>query len=113
MALGLHSCKSESSSAALAPSQSTYAYSSQFGVITIGLGIIAAFLIVDFPDKNKFLTEEQTKLMVERVQLDRGDAEPDHLTVKKFFKHFTDPKVSVFGLCFCFSTMPAYAFSCK
>ncbi|ORY76877.1 major facilitator superfamily domain-containing protein [Leucosporidium creatinivorum] len=82
-----------------------------FGVITIGLGIIAAFLIVDFPDKNKFLTPEQTKLMVERVQLDRGDADPDHLTVKKFLNHATDGKIWIFGLSFCFSTMPAYAFS--
>lgn len=46
-------------------------------------------------------------------QLDRGDAEPDSLTATKFFRHAIDFKLWLFGFAFCFSTMPAYAFSCK
>lgn len=82
-----------------------------FGVITISLGIIALFLIVDFPDKNTFLTPEETKWVTDRIDRDRGDSVPDKLTFQTFVKHMLDFKVWVFGLCFCFSTMPAYAFS--
>lgn len=82
-----------------------------FGVITIGLGIISWFLIVDFPDKNTFLTPHQTKIITDRIDEDRGDSAPDHLTAGKFLKHMADWKLWIFGLCFCFSTMPAYAFS--
>ncbi|KAM0790156.1 hypothetical protein ACM66B_005475 [Microbotryomycetes sp. NB124-2] len=82
-----------------------------FGAITIGLGVLAFLLIVDFPDKNNFLTAEETKIVTDRINIDRGDAEPDALTASKFFKHACDFKLWVFGLCFCFSTMPAYAFS--
>ena len=66
-----------------------------FGVITIGLGIIAFFCIVDFPDKNTFLTPEQTQFMVQRIQADRGDAEPDSLTARKFLAHAADFKIWV------------------
>merc|ERR1711939_347723 len=82
-----------------------------FGAITVGLGIISYFVIVDFPDRAKFLTEEQRLYAVERIQLDRGDATPDQVTGKKLLKHASDFKIWCFGLCFCFSTMPAYAFS--
>lgn len=71
------------------------------------------FLIVDFPDKNKFLTHEETTFVLDRINRDRGDAEADALTVSKFFKHCSDLKLWVFGLAFCFTTMPVYAFSCE
>merc|ERR1712072_625565 len=77
-----------------------------FGAITVGLGIISYFVIVDFPDRAKFLTEEQRLYAVERIQLDRGDATPDQVTGKKLLKHASDFKIWCFGLCFCFSTMP-------
>ncbi|GAA5999145.1 uncharacterized protein JCM10292_001622 [Rhodotorula paludigena] len=82
-----------------------------FGAITIGLGIISFFLIVDFPERAKFLTPEERTAAVDRIQRERADAIPDAVTLAKVVKHATDPKVWAFGLCFCFSTMPAYAFS--
>ncbi|GAA5940725.1 hypothetical protein JCM3775_004880 [Rhodotorula graminis] len=82
-----------------------------FGVITIGLGVISWFVIVDFPDRAKFLTPEQKTWAIERIQQDRGDATPDSVTGKKLITHALDFKIWCFGLCFCFSTMPAYAFS--
>ncbi|KDE08198.1 hypothetical protein MVLG_01677 [Microbotryum lychnidis-dioicae p1A1 Lamole] len=82
-----------------------------FGAATVGLGLIGFALIVDFPDKATFLTPDQTKMVQERIELDRGDSAPDHLTFGSFMRHCADYKLWVFGLCFCFSTMPAYAFS--
>jgi hypothetical protein len=52
------------------------------------------------PDKNTFLTAEQTKLVQDRIELDRGDSEFDRLTWKKFCKYSRDLKLWGFGLCF-------------
>ncbi|GAA6059480.1 hypothetical protein JCM10212_002223 [Sporobolomyces blumeae] len=82
-----------------------------FGIITIALGIFAVLFIVDFPDRAKFLNPEQRAFVIARVNRDRGDAEADHFTLAKGLKHACDLKLWAFGLVFCFSTMPAYAFS--
>ncbi|GAA6053960.1 hypothetical protein JCM3770_004642 [Rhodotorula araucariae] len=82
-----------------------------FGIITVALGVLSWFCVVDFPDRAKFLTEEQRLYAIERIQKDRGDAVPDQVTGKKILKHALDFKVWAFGLCFCFSTMPSYAFA--
>jgi hypothetical protein len=41
-------------------------------------------VVVDFPERNKFLTPEQTKFMVDRLEKDRGDVELDAWTWAKF-----------------------------
>jgi hypothetical protein len=54
---------------------------------------------VDFPDKNKFLTEKETKMMVDRINIDRGDAEPDKLGWANALKHLGKPPPSFQGRC--------------
>ncbi|GJN92860.1 hypothetical protein Rhopal_005900-T1 [Rhodotorula paludigena] len=81
-----------------------------FAAMTIGLALISWFLIVDFPDRAKFLSEDERRAAVDRIQRERGDALPDQLTAAKIFKHMIDPKIWGFGICFGFSTMPTYAF---
>lgn len=66
---------------------------------------------MDFPDRATFLAPEQRDFIIARVNADRGDAEADHFTLKVGLKHASDLKLWAFGLIFCFSTMPAYAFS--
>ncbi|POY70887.1 hypothetical protein BMF94_6064 [Rhodotorula taiwanensis] len=82
-----------------------------FGVVTIALGIISIFLIVDFPDKAKFLTPEEKAYAIQRVQEDRGDAIPDEMTLAKIGTHMCDLKLWAFGMCFMCSTAASYAFS--
>ncbi|GAA5881185.1 hypothetical protein JCM16303_004834 [Sporobolomyces ruberrimus] len=82
-----------------------------FGIVTIALGLLASFTIVDFPDRATFLAPEQRDFIIARVNLDRGDAEADKFTAGKGLRHAMDLKLWAFGLIFCFSTMPAYAFS--
>lgn len=55
--------------------------------LTIGL------VIVDFPDKNNFLTSEETALIKERVERDRGDAVYDPLTFQKALHYACDLKL--------------------
>ncbi|GAA5988721.1 hypothetical protein JCM5350_001992 [Sporobolomyces pararoseus] len=82
-----------------------------FGIVTIALGLLACFLIVDFPDRATFLKPEQRDFVIARVNADRGDAEADKFTFGKGLRHACDLKLWAFGLIFLCSTMPAYAFS--
>lgn len=60
------------------------------GAITIGFGIIAWFFLSNFPDQNIFLTKEETRLVLQRVEHDRGDAVPDVLSKEKLVSHLLD-----------------------
>lgn len=77
--------------------------------MTIIGGIFAFLFLPDFPDKNKFLTEEQTRMVLQRIEKDRGDATPDEITKEKVLKHSADWTSWAYGLMFMSSTMPAYA----
>ncbi|KAG5651624.1 hypothetical protein H0H81_008001 [Sphagnurus paluster] len=79
------------------------------GAITIALGIISWLFIPDFPDQNKFLTPEQTALILKRIEEDRGDSIPDTITRQKVFKHLSDWTLWAYGIMFMCSTLPAYA----
>jgi hypothetical protein len=50
-------------------------------------------VIVDFPDKNKFLTSEETALIKERVERDSSDAAHDPLTLKNALEYACDLKL--------------------
>ncbi|KAK1813613.1 hypothetical protein LTR12_012041 [Friedmanniomyces endolithicus] len=74
------------------------------GTITIVLGILTYFWMVDFPDQAHntpwFLTEEEQKLAISRIQLDRKDAKADPFAWPKVLKHVKDPKVYGFACMF-------------
>ncbi|RDB25238.1 putative transporter C11D3.18C [Hypsizygus marmoreus] len=79
------------------------------GAITIGLGLLTFLFVPDFPDKNKFLTREETKLILDRVEADRGDSIPDEMAWAKLWLHLRDWTVWAYALMFMCATMPAYA----
>ncbi|KAJ7783325.1 major facilitator superfamily domain-containing protein [Mycena metata] len=72
------------------------------GILTIVLAILNHLFIAEFPQRNNFLTVEQTNLILSRVELDRGDSLPDEITLAKVLHHL----VSLMFMC---ATMPAYA----
>ncbi|KAG9121497.1 hypothetical protein FRC07_002506 [Ceratobasidium sp. 392] len=79
------------------------------GIITIIAGAIGWLLIVDFPDNAKFLTEEERRHVIRRLDRDRGDGEHDPLTTQKVLSHLSDWKIWALSLAFACSTMPAYS----
>lgn len=68
---------------------------------------------VDFPDKNKFLTPEQTFIVMERIRRDHGSAEHEPMTVRKLLGALGDVKLWLYGLLFMSSTMPSYGTGLK
>jgi len=79
------------------------------GAITVALGAITFLFVPDFPDRNKFLTPEQTQLVLARVEADRGDSIPDTMSLSKVLQHLGDWTIWAYALMFMCSTMPAYA----
>ncbi|KJA28876.1 hypothetical protein HYPSUDRAFT_623648 [Hypholoma sublateritium FD-334 SS-4] len=81
------------------------------GGITVAFGIIAWFFLPGFPDQNTFLTSDETAIVLDRVEKDRGDSLPDALTTEKILRHLLDWKLWAIGLMYMCATMPAYAIS--
>ncbi|KAF9018282.1 MFS general substrate transporter [Hymenopellis radicata] len=81
------------------------------GIATVGCSFLGFFFVPDFPDKNNFLTEEQTKIILRRVEDDRGDSVPDGITRSKIVHHLKDWVLWAHGFMYMASTMPAYAAS--
>ncbi|KAG5718617.1 hypothetical protein E4T56_gene16579 [Termitomyces sp. T112] len=79
------------------------------GIITIFVGLITYIFFPDFPDNNRFLSPEQTKLVLDRVEQDRGDSIPDQMTREKLRRHMSDWTMWAFALMMLCATVPAYA----
>ncbi|KAJ7600811.1 major facilitator superfamily domain-containing protein [Mycena floridula] len=79
------------------------------GIITVLLGSMGVLYLPDFPDRNKFLTVEETKYVLERLEIDRGDSLPDTITWPKIRTHLGDWTIWAHGAMFMCSTMPSYA----
>ncbi|KAH8814780.1 hypothetical protein DL96DRAFT_1685011 [Flagelloscypha sp. PMI_526] len=79
------------------------------GLITIVLGLAAFLFLPHFPDKNTFLSDEHTKIVLARVEKDRGDSMPDKLTTAVVLGHLKDWTIWAYALMFMCNTMPAYA----
>ncbi|KAH8673322.1 putative MFS transporter [Xylariales sp. PMI_506] len=71
------------------------------GLISMVIGLATYWWIVDFPDQAHrtpwFLSPEEQRLAVARIQRDRKDVEPDPFSWGKVFVHARDPKVYGFA----------------
>ena len=71
------------------------------GLISIVLGIVTFWWMVDFPENAhrscKFLTKEESAIAAARIQRDRGDVKADKFALGKVLRHAGDPKV--YGFC--------------
>lgn len=74
------------------------------GLISIVLGCVTYFWMVDFPERAHrsiyFLTEEEQQLAVSRIQKDRKDVQADPFTWREVLRHAADPKVYGFACMF-------------
>lgn len=68
------------------------------GAITIAVAFVAWFFLVDFPQRAKFLSEDERACVVERLNKDRGDGEHDEITFQKILHHLSDWKLWGFAL---------------
>lgn len=81
----------------------------QEGVLTILLGIFTWFFAPGFPDTNNFLDANQTALVLQRIDKDRGDALPDKITLQRVWEHLLDWKVWAYGVLYTCAVIPNQA----
>ncbi|KAJ4290918.1 hypothetical protein N0V90_010114 [Kalmusia sp. IMI 367209] len=63
------------------------------GLLTIVLGIIAKFWVIDWPETAKFLNEDERALLIARLTADTGDATMNHLDKRAARRIFSDLKI--------------------
>ncbi|KAG8883431.1 hypothetical protein FRB98_003127 [Tulasnella sp. 332] len=85
----------------------------RFTIVTVVMLIpLILFVLPSYPfspDDNKFLTAEETELVLARIDNDRGDAEFDSLTWPKTVKYFFEAKLWGFAVLFGCASVPSYA----
>jgi predicted MFS family arabinose efflux permease len=67
------------------------------GLFTIACGVAAYFLVVDFPEKAKFLKSGDKEIILCRIDADRSDAHADKITWKAVVLPLKDWKLWSFG----------------
>jgi MFS family permease len=75
------------------------------GAVTVSLGLITYFWMVDFPDRAEnsfhFLTSDEKALALSRINDDRHDgAKPEPFRLRAIMIHFLDPKLYAFCILF-------------
>jgi hypothetical protein len=87
------------------------------GVLTVVIGMIGWYFIVDFPElaampsklQKKFLTQEEVDFVVARIEKDRHDVIAEEFNLAKYLKGALDLKVWGFALIFMLTTTMTYA----
>lgn len=88
------------------------------GTITVGASFIGYFFTLPFPDQlltsgktSRTFSQSDLQIVLERVQRDRGDADPDGLTFGKVVRHAMRWELWVYGFMFFCCSAPIYAFA--
>ncbi|KAF2464913.1 major facilitator superfamily protein [Lindgomyces ingoldianus] len=87
------------------------------GIITCGVAIFALSFIVKFPDEERkkpswgFLNPDELNLVIDRLNADRGDVEPEKFSWKKFLEPATEWYIYGFPFILFLVTTIAYAFA--
>ncbi|OBT71152.1 hypothetical protein VF21_09728 [Pseudogymnoascus sp. 05NY08] len=83
------------------------------GILTVAMGLIAFFFLVDFPEKAmnswRFLNEDDLKIIVDRVERDRSDVVVPPFKLGEYLRNGLDWKVYFFAANFGLSSVVTYA----
>jgi len=84
------------------------------GIVTCVVAAIGYFFLVDFPDRAfktawNFLDERECNFIIHRIAKDRGDAQVEAFSVKKWASSGLDAKVWGFALIFFCLTTVSYS----
>jgi len=81
------------------------------GVLTCISALIGYVVVPHFPQHSTTISDAERKLILKRIEIDRHDVVEEKLTVGEVFKHLGNIRIWAYGLLFCLSTLPAYAFA--
>ncbi|KAI8140340.1 major facilitator superfamily domain-containing protein [Fennellomyces sp. T-0311] len=78
---------------------------------TIVLGFATYFILPDYPEKTKFLSEREREIIVNIIKVDVGPAVERHFSWKQFWDVFKDWKTFAFGVLSFAACTPMYSLS--
>ncbi|PIA91014.1 putative transporter [Cercospora beticola] len=82
------------------------------GLATILVGIASYWMVHDFPDEAKFLSDDDRKRVIRRLQADnQGSAKHEDFKMKYFWQSMKDWKTYAYCVVYMGCDMPLYAFS--
>ncbi|KAF1995226.1 MFS general substrate transporter [Amniculicola lignicola CBS 123094] len=87
------------------------------GAATIGIAFIGYFTVIGFPDtmlasgQRQGFTTRELEIVLDRIDRDRRDSQPDKLTWPKSFHHLGNFELWVYGFMFLTCSAPIYAFA--
>lgn len=83
------------------------------GIVTCAAGLLGCLLIVDFPEEAtaswKFLNAEEAKIVIERIQQDRSDADTPPFHLLSYLSNALDWKIWCFAANFGATANVTYA----
>jgi hypothetical protein len=65
------------------------------GILTVVVGLVSKFWIVNWPENSKFLNEEERAMLVQKLLSDAGNAHMNRLDRNAARRVFTDWKIYV------------------
>lgn len=65
------------------------------GLVTMVFAIVSRFLIVDWPETSKFLSESERSMLIQRLAHDGPDTSMNHFDRHARYRTFTDWKIYV------------------
>ena len=65
------------------------------GIATVVLAIASKIFIADWPETAKFLSDDERRLLLRRLEDDRGEARMDRLDSKARWRTFCDWKIYI------------------
>jgi MFS family permease len=82
------------------------------GLLTVVVSLFFFFLLPNFPEESKWLTEEERAFVKARLQIDQGKSARDRkMTLGDIGRVFKDPKILIGGLMYFGMIVPAYSYS--
>ncbi|CAF3627743.1 unnamed protein product [Rotaria sp. Silwood1] len=82
------------------------------GILTVIVGVLAFFLINDFPsDRPKFLTESECKRVMARLEADTATGASEHFSWNQVLAALSTWKIYVWSMCYLGIVVPFYSLS--
>ena len=82
------------------------------GLATVLIGIASFWMVFDFPDEAKFLSDEDRQRVIRRLKADRqSSAEHEDFRMEYFWASITDWKTYLYAVIYMGADAPLYAFS--
>lgn len=82
------------------------------GLLTVLIGIVSFWLVYDFPDEAKFLSDDDRARVIRRLKLDQqSSASHEEFSMKYFWQAWSDWKMWLGMAIYMGCDMPLYAFS--